>query len=226
MTDQKKFDMTVLIEDFKKIPNRSGVYIFNDDSGSFLYVGKSLNLRNRIYSHLINSFNTTTHKYGGYIKHVSVIFHDDTASLDQKETEVIELIKPNLNISKNSNQVELDLPPKVYKEVHNKKCSYYGCTFYQLSNGYCEKHDPQNFKYTWIEPGKLLTTEMKRLLYEENTIRTSMYFYMSKNSFSMLMKEHNFEIDRDEDGTYKFGKHYIILDDEDEVRLFRYSLPL
>lgn len=214
--------MTVLTMDYKKIPERSGIYVFFDDSESVLYVGKSKNMRSRIYSHLQSDINLSTHKISGCIGKVSVIFHEDHSSLRQKEIETIGILKPVLNSSNNSKQKEFYLPSITYREVHNKKCRYYGCEFYQLSNGYCVKHDPDNFKYSWIVTGKFISTEMKRLLFENSTIHVPMSFYMSKSSFSKLYKEHDFEMSRDEEGTFKFGKHSIFFDDDDEVRLFRH----
>lgn len=38
-------------EDFRRLPEAPGVYRFYDTSGSLLYVGKSINIRNRVLSH-------------------------------------------------------------------------------------------------------------------------------------------------------------------------------
>jgi excinuclease ABC subunit C len=40
-----------LADKIKELPNRPGVYIFKDPKGLFLYVGKAINLRNRVRSY-------------------------------------------------------------------------------------------------------------------------------------------------------------------------------
>ena len=38
-------------EELKKLPNEPGVYIMRDENDSVLYVGKAVNLHNRVYSY-------------------------------------------------------------------------------------------------------------------------------------------------------------------------------
>src|SRR6185503_8801055 len=42
-------------EVFDSLPEKTGVYYFHDAKGKIIYVGKAINIRNRVYSHFTNS---------------------------------------------------------------------------------------------------------------------------------------------------------------------------
>ncbi len=54
-------------EDFEKLPNSAGVYIFRDKSGKEIYVGKAINIKKRVLSHIYSktqkSINLCTETY-------------------------------------------------------------------------------------------------------------------------------------------------------------------
>ncbi|MFO7613902.1 MAG: exonuclease domain-containing protein [Bacteroidales bacterium] len=43
------------VEDLKKLPDSPGVYYFHDDEANIIYIGKSVNIRSRVMSHLSNN---------------------------------------------------------------------------------------------------------------------------------------------------------------------------
>lgn len=45
----------------KALPDAPGVYVFLGQEGTALYVGKSINIKNRVYSHFINDASSTRH---------------------------------------------------------------------------------------------------------------------------------------------------------------------
>ena len=48
MTENNEFDVK---EELKKLPNKPGVYIMHDIDDTILYVGKAINLHNRVRSY-------------------------------------------------------------------------------------------------------------------------------------------------------------------------------
>jgi len=42
-------------DDIKKLPGAPGVYYFHDENGDIIYIGKSVNIKNRVMSHLSNN---------------------------------------------------------------------------------------------------------------------------------------------------------------------------
>ena len=50
---------SLILGEVDKLPNSSGVYYFRDKRGALLYVGKSVNIRNRVLSHFSQDYRTT-----------------------------------------------------------------------------------------------------------------------------------------------------------------------
>ena len=44
-------------EELKKLPDLPGVYLMKDDTGHIIYVGKAINLKNRVRQYFQNSKN-------------------------------------------------------------------------------------------------------------------------------------------------------------------------
>lgn len=86
--------------DSKKIPSTPGVYLFKDEKGKVVYVGKAKNLKNRVHSYFINNQDRL------YKKHLMVDAIDDIETIScssEKEAFILEsnLIKtylPKFNV--------------------------------------------------------------------------------------------------------------------------------
>ena len=44
-----------IVEELKKLPTRPGVYLMKDKDGQIIYVGKAINLRNRVRQYFQSS---------------------------------------------------------------------------------------------------------------------------------------------------------------------------
>jgi DNA polymerase-3 subunit epsilon len=55
---QKRPSLPILLDakEIEKLPNSAGVYYFYDEKGNLLYVGKSVNIRNRVMSHFSSDY--------------------------------------------------------------------------------------------------------------------------------------------------------------------------
>ena len=55
---QKRSSLPTLLDakEIEKLPNSAGVYYFYDEKGTLLYVGKSVNIRNRVMSHFSSDY--------------------------------------------------------------------------------------------------------------------------------------------------------------------------
>jgi len=47
--------MFVIQEELKKLPDKPGVYIMKDENGTIIYVGKAVNLKNRVRQYFQSS---------------------------------------------------------------------------------------------------------------------------------------------------------------------------
>ena len=47
-------------EELKKLPTSSGVYLMQNDRDEIIYVGKAINLRNRVRQYFLDSTNKTS----------------------------------------------------------------------------------------------------------------------------------------------------------------------
>lgn len=86
------------IEDLDKIPEVPGVYIFYGDDNSVLYIGKSINLKDRIMSHFSNDYlSRTDMKISQQIKSFEVIETAGELSALLLESTLIKKHKPLFN---------------------------------------------------------------------------------------------------------------------------------
>lgn len=231
-----KFDLTIKKENHNKIPTRPGIYVLYDKDNQVLYVGKSNSLRNRVKQHFYGHNNSRTNVYANKYESVSLIFCDELTLLDELETRVIQRLRPLLNIDKVNyeihKKIEVDYTP-LDGSFKNIKCAFedvvYGqCKSAAKDTGYCFMHDPINIYYPWVWKGKLITSEMQRLLHGSDFSHKSLYFYMSKYTFGKLLFEKTFaEIDFINNETVlKFKKHHIVVDNNDVIRLERYKINI
>jgi len=51
----KGLNSSLSLEEIKKLPDAPGVYYFHDESNSIIYIGKSINIKSRVMSHLSNN---------------------------------------------------------------------------------------------------------------------------------------------------------------------------
>ena len=57
-------------EELKKLPDRPGVYIMHDSSDEIIYVGKAVNLKNRVRQYFQNSKNKSP-KVSAMVSHIA-----------------------------------------------------------------------------------------------------------------------------------------------------------
>lgn len=84
-------------EEFKKLPNTPGVYIFWSDNTP-IYIGKSVNLKSRLTSYLMNNLGPKTYrmlKNSKYISYIEVYSELESLLLESK---LIHSFKPKFNI--------------------------------------------------------------------------------------------------------------------------------
>jgi predicted GIY-YIG superfamily endonuclease len=221
------FDLSITRNEYSKIINKPGIYVLSSDEGVVLYVGRSLNLKNRVKSHLNSTGNQFISMHTGKFYLIDIIYHDDISSLDDKETEIILKLKPQLNGSKTNYQKTIDLSSiNEYGKMPIIKCKHKTSLFNECGshanfNGFCTFHNPDNFNFSWVLKGKFITTEMQRLLYENEFKKYPMCFYMNKQTFGKLLLEKTFaEIEYiNNEVVLKFKKHFIIIDEDETIRL-------
>lgn len=85
-------------KDILRVMHDRGIYVFFDENGSALYVGKSTRIRSRIQSH-INGIGES-HRFSDLIKRVGVIEVEMMPDLDIYESYAINLLKPQYNLDK------------------------------------------------------------------------------------------------------------------------------
>lgn len=89
----------------QKIPNLSGVYKFYDKSGNLIYIGKSINLRKRIYSYFTGIKIGKTKRLVDSIYRYSYEVHDTHLEAKIRECKLIKTLKPHFNAQyKNDNR--------------------------------------------------------------------------------------------------------------------------
>lgn len=191
------YDLFIIRDEHMKIKNTSGIYVLLSDDEIPLYVGKSIHLRKRVKSHLISNGNVSLEIHTGKFYFIGIIYHEDVSTLESKETEMIRYLQPALNSAKTNYTSEINLSDiNEYEMFVSPKCRYNislfkTCGAFAQNDGYCTIHDPSNFRFSWIRPGKYITTEMQRLLYENEYKKYQLYFYMSKETFGKLLLEKN-----------------------------------
>jgi len=75
-----------------------GIYLFLNDNYDLMYIGKSINIKSRIYSHLIGTDNTQEVKHNFKMFRYAEV--KDPVDREIYETYYINLWKPKLNRSK------------------------------------------------------------------------------------------------------------------------------
>ena len=68
-----------LIEELKKLPDKPGVYIMHSDTDEIIYVGKAINLKNRVRQYFQNSKNKSP-KVAAMVSHIAYFEYIVTAS--------------------------------------------------------------------------------------------------------------------------------------------------
>jgi len=89
-----------LAEQSKKLPERPGVYIMKDALGNVIYVGKAINLRNRVRQYFQSSSNHTR-KVAAMVQHIKsfeFIITDSELEALILECNLIKKHKPKFNI--------------------------------------------------------------------------------------------------------------------------------
>lgn len=227
------YDLFITRVETKKIKQSPGIYVLLSDESIPLYVGKSNDLRGRVKSHLSSNGQVSIEMHTGKFYFIGIIYHDDLKTIFDKETEIIHLLQPVLNRAKINYLSDVDLAKiNEYEILIPSLCRYniglfQTCRLVAQNGGYCKVHDPENFKYSWVTVGKCITSEMQRLLHEREYKGNSNYFYMSKITFGKLLREKTFVVIDyiNEETILKFKNHFIIIDDDDTIRLERYKLP-
>lgn len=87
-----------LSKKFKKIPQQAGVYLFKDNSGRILYVGKAMNLNKRARSHFSKTSNIFSQKFVDKAADIDWILTDDEKQALLLENELIKKYQPHYNI--------------------------------------------------------------------------------------------------------------------------------
>ena len=90
--------MTKIAKIIKRIPQKSGVYIFKDKTGRILYVGKAVNLKNRVRSHFVKTANVFSQQFIDKITDIDWIETDDEKQALLLENELIKKYQPRYNI--------------------------------------------------------------------------------------------------------------------------------
>lgn len=82
----------------KKLPSSPGVYYFYDDKGLLLYVGKSVNIRNRVMSHFSSDYrNPKDLKMSTKIAHIDFELTASDFGAQLRESEQIKALSPIYN---------------------------------------------------------------------------------------------------------------------------------
>ena len=85
-------------DNFSKIPKKNGVYLFYDNEGNVLYVGKAKNLRSRISSYKLKTVTGKTLKLVDKIKNISYIEVNSEIESLLLEAKLVKKYKPKYNI--------------------------------------------------------------------------------------------------------------------------------
>ena len=118
------------IEKVKKLPEETGVYYFYDENQQLVYVGKSKNIRSRVFSHLGNY---TTKKGMEMMQKIVDIDYELTGS------ELIALLKESDEIKKNK---------PIYNRQQRRNMFLYGLYRYTDNAGYIRFAIEKNNKKT------------------------------------------------------------------------------
>ncbi|MDR0273324.1 MAG: excinuclease ABC subunit UvrC [Clostridiales bacterium] len=85
-------------EELKKIPNLPGVYIFKDENNAIIYVGKAVNLHNRVRNYFQKSSDAKTFRLVQNISHFEYVVTDTENEAFILENNLIKLHWPKYNV--------------------------------------------------------------------------------------------------------------------------------
>lgn len=89
----------VVQEKLKKLPKDPGVYIYRNDKGRIIYVGKAINLKNRVSSYFVGDHDIKTIELVRNIADLEWIIAGSEIEALVLESELIKRYKPKFNIS-------------------------------------------------------------------------------------------------------------------------------
>lgn len=89
-----------IAEELKKLPQKPGVYLMKNEAGEIIYVGKAINLRNRVRQYFQSSRNHTakTRTMVPHIKEFEYIVTDSEMEALILECTLIKKHSPHYNI--------------------------------------------------------------------------------------------------------------------------------
>lgn len=234
MKSELSFDLQTTRNATHLLLKTPGIYFLYSDDWRLLYIGKSTNVKMRVRKHLKSFVYKGDLSYSKTFFYIGVIEYP-IEQLESIEVELINKHKPLLNIKDTSYvNEEISLKFNNYDKSSIKKCEYIylsneSCNLNSLNDGYCYLHSQNKPYLPWIVKGKFVTSELCRLLYEEqhHIVQKGMYFYMSKKTFIKFVEENKeLDIDIEDSKDYmRFRKHKIIIDDQHEIRLMQYPKP-
>ena len=97
---QKRPSLPALLDakEIEKLPNSAGVYYFYDEKGALLYVGKSVNIRNRVMSHFSSDYkNPKDLRMGMKVAHVDFEQTPSDFGAQIRESNQIKALSPLYN---------------------------------------------------------------------------------------------------------------------------------
>ncbi|MEA2131094.1 MAG: excinuclease subunit, partial [Solirubrobacteraceae bacterium] len=89
---------TRLREQRRSLPDGPGVYLFRDDRGKVIYVGKAKSIRKRVASHFSNSVTRGAVEMVDLIHHIDFLLVASEAEALLTEQSFIKQYKPRFNI--------------------------------------------------------------------------------------------------------------------------------
>ena len=109
-------------KEIQKLPKSPGVYYFRNDLGDLLYIGKSVNIKNRVMSHFNQDYrNPKDLKISNQIKTVGFEKTPTDFGAQLRESEQIKALQPSLNRrlrrTKQLYRLGLDLNSEGYKVI-------------------------------------------------------------------------------------------------------------
>src|SRR4051794_6332598 len=124
-----------LTEQRRALPDQPGVYLFRDERGRVMYVGKAKSIRKRVASHFSNPSQYGTRALTDEVDHIeSLVVHTEAEALLTEQT-FIKQYKPRFNIRLRDDKsypyiaISLDEDyPRVYftRERHRRDRAYFG----------------------------------------------------------------------------------------------------
>lgn len=124
----------IVQEKLKKLPKEPGVYLYRNDKGRIIYVGKAVNLKNRVGSYFIGEHDVKTDELVRNIADIEWIIAGSEIEALILEAELIKRYKPKFNINlkddKNYCYIKItheDYPKiSVVRQVVDDKSEYLG----------------------------------------------------------------------------------------------------